>query len=43
MQRRTLSRFDEIIKILRKYDFDKVLGQTTRNKISPFRNLLVIR
>ena len=38
MQRRTLSRFDEIIKILRKYDFDKVLGQTTRNKISPFRN-----
>ncbi|WP_407463106.1 ABC1 kinase family protein [Methanobrevibacter sp.] len=38
MQRRTLSRFDEIIKIFRKYDFDKVLGQTTRNKISPFRN-----
>ena len=38
MQRRTLSRFDEIINILRKYDFDKVLGQTTRNKISPFRN-----
>ena len=38
MQRKTLSRFDEIIKILRKYDFDKVLGQTTRNKISPFRN-----
>ena len=38
MQRRTLSRFDEIIKIFRKYDFDKVLGQTTRNKISPFRS-----
>lgn len=38
MQRKTLSRFDEIIKIFRKYDFDKVLGQTTRNKISPFRN-----
>ena len=38
IQRRTLSRFDEIIKILRKYDFDKVLGQTTRNKISPFRS-----
>ncbi|MBO5841118.1 MAG: AarF/ABC1/UbiB kinase family protein [Methanobrevibacter sp.] len=38
MQRRTLSRFDEIIKVFRKYDFDKVLGQTTRNKISPFRS-----
>ena len=38
MQRRTLSRFDEIIKIFRKYAFDKVLGQTTRNKISPFRS-----
>ncbi len=38
MERRTLSRFDEIIRIFRKYDFDKVLGQTTRNKISPFRN-----
>ena len=38
MQRRTLSRFDEIIKIFRKYDFDKFLGQTTRNKISPFRS-----
>ena len=38
MQRRTLSRFDEIIKVFRKYDFDKFLGQTTRNKISPFRS-----
>ena len=38
MQRKTLSRFDEIIKVFRKYDFDKVLGQTTRNKISPFRS-----
>ncbi|MBQ2962883.1 AarF/ABC1/UbiB kinase family protein [Methanobrevibacter sp.] len=38
MQRKTLSRFDEILKIFRKYDFDKVLGQTTRNKISPFRS-----
>lgn len=38
MQRKTLSRFDEILKIIRKYDFDKVLGQTTRNKISPFRS-----
>ena len=38
MHRRTLSRFDEIIKVFRKYDFDKVLGQTTRNKISPFRS-----
>ena len=38
MQRRTLSRFDEILKIFRKYDFDKLLGQTTRNKISPFRS-----
>lgn len=38
MQRKTLSRFDEIVKILRKYDMDKVLGQTTRNKISPFRS-----
>ena len=38
MQRRTLSRFDEILKVFRKYDFDKVLGQTTRNKISPFRS-----
>ena len=37
MQRRTLSRFDEILKTFRKYDMDKVLGQTTRNKISPFR------
>ena len=33
MQRRTLSRFDEILKVFRKYDFDKFLGQTTRNKI----------
>ena len=38
MQRKTFSRFDEIVKTLRKYDIDKVLGQTTRNKISPFRN-----
>ena len=38
MQRRTLSRFDEILKVFRKYDFDKFLGQTTRNKISPFRS-----
>ena len=38
MQIRTLSRFDEILKIFRKYDFDKLLGQTTRNKISPFRS-----
>ena len=38
MQIRTLSRFDEILKTFRKYDFDKVLGQTTRNKISPFRS-----
>ena len=38
MQRRTLSRFDEIITVFRKYDFDKFLGQTTRNKISPFRS-----
>jgi len=38
MRRKTLSRFDEIIKIFRKYDFDKVLGQTTRNRISPFRS-----
>ena len=38
MQRKTLSRFDEIIKTFRKYDIDKVLGQTTRNKISPLRS-----
>lgn len=38
MQIKTLSRFDEILKIFRKYDFDKLLGQTTRNKISPFRS-----
>ena len=38
MQRRTLSRFDEILKVFRKYDFDKFLGQTTRKKISPFRS-----
>ena len=38
MQRKTLSRFDEIIKTFRKYGIDKVLGQTTRNKISPFRS-----
>ncbi len=38
MQRRTLSRFDEILKVFRKYDFDNFLGQTTRNKISPFRS-----
>ena len=38
MQRKTLSRFDEILKIFRKYGMDKVLGQTTRNKISPFRS-----
>ena len=38
MQRKTLSRFDEILRIFRKYDIDKVLGQTTRNKISPFRS-----
>ena len=38
MQRKTLSRFDEILKIFRKYGMDKVLGQTSRNKISPFRS-----
>ena len=38
MQRKTLSRFDEILRVFRKYDIDKVLGQTTRNKISPFRS-----
>ena len=38
MQRRTFSRFDEILRIFRKYGMDKVLGQTTRNKISPLRS-----
>ncbi len=38
MQRKTFSRFDEILRIFRKYDMDKLLGQTTRNKISPFRS-----
>ena len=38
MQRKTLSRFDEILRVFRKYGIDKVLGQTTRNKISPFRS-----
>ena len=38
MQRKTLSRFDEILRVFRKYDIDKVLGQTTRNKISPLRS-----
>ena len=38
MQIRTFSRFDEILRIFRKYGMDKVLGQTTRNKISPLRS-----
>ena len=38
MQRKTLSRFDEILRVFRKYGIDKVLGQTTRNKISPLRS-----
>ena len=38
MQRKTISRFDEILKTFRKYGMDRFLGQTTRNKISPFRS-----
>ena len=38
MERKTLSRFDEILKTFRKYGFDKLLGQTTRNKLSPFKS-----
>ena len=38
MERKTLSRFDEILRTFRKYGFDKLLGQTTRNRISPFKS-----
>ena len=38
MQKRTLTRFDEIVRVFRKYDFDKLLGKTTRNHLNPFKN-----
>lgn len=38
MERKTLSRFDEIVKIFRKYGFAKLLGQTTRNRLNPFKS-----
>ena len=38
MQKRTLTRFDEIVRVFRKYGFDKLLGKTTRNHLNPFKN-----
>lgn len=38
MKKRTLTRFDEIVRIFRKYGFDKILGKTTRNHLNPFKS-----